>query len=218
MQAYMKSAQPFFGVGSGERRALERTVFARHVLPDAASFRRAVGEVWEKARHREERYAAIDLLLERRYAKFLDAEALPLVEKMVTEGAWWDFVDTLAAHAVGGLLRKYPSPMRRKLLAWAKSKDLWKRRAAILAQLRFKDETDAELLHACIEPSLDHPDFFVRKGIGWALRQYGWSNPEEVRRMVRELGARLSPLSKREALKSLPAKSRTKRARRGASR
>jgi 3-methyladenine DNA glycosylase AlkD len=206
MQAYMKSPQPFLGVGSNERRAIERTVFALHPFDDADGFRRAVATIWRGARHREERYAAVDLLIDRRYAKFLDWDALPLIEEMVTSGAWWDFVDTLAAHAVGTLLRKHPAKMKKKLLAWAKSKDLWKRRAAILSQLRFKDETDTALLYACIEPSLDHPDFFMRKGIGWALRQYGWTNPREVRRKVAELGERLSPLSRREALKSLPAK------------
>jgi len=205
MQAYMKSAQPFLGVGSSERRAVERAVFARHRFDDAEGFRRAVAAIWRGAKHREERYAAVDLLIERRYAKYLDWDALPLIEEMVTSGAWWDFVDTLAAHAIGTLLRKHPAKMKKRLLAWAKSRDIWKRRAAILSQLRFKDETDTALLYACIEPSLDHPDFFMRKGIGWALRQYGWAHPSEVRRKVAELGDRLSPLSRREALKSLRA-------------
>jgi 3-methyladenine DNA glycosylase AlkD len=93
---------------------------------------------------------------------------------------------------------------------WAVSGDIWKRRSAILAQLNFKSETDLKLLYDCIRPSLGAPDFFLRKGIGWALRQYARADAAEVIRFVRRNETRLSPLSKREALKhvrALPADS-----------
>lgn len=203
MQAYMKSSMPFWGVDSTARRELVKDALARHPLPNPESWRAAVADLWKRARRREERYVAIDLLLARRYTTFLGLDALPLLEEIVVSGAWWDYVDSVAAHAFGRLLERHPTPMRRLLLRWAKSDDPWKRRTAILAQLRFKDRTDAELLYACIEPSLDQADFFSRKAIGWALRQYAWARPEEVRRKVDELGGRLSPLSRREALKNL---------------
>ena len=93
--------------------------------------------------------------------------------------------------------------MRKAMLAWSTDADLWKRRSAILCQIRAKDKTDLELLYACIEPSLDSKDFFLRKAIGWALRQYAWTDPEEVRRYVAGHADRLSGLSRREALKNI---------------
>jgi 3-methyladenine DNA glycosylase AlkD len=89
------------------------------------------------------------------------------------------------------------------MLRWSRSPDMWKRRTSILCQLTFKKDTDLKLLYACIEPSMDSTEFFLRKAIGWALRQYAWTYPDEVRRYVRKNAARLSPLSRREALKNL---------------
>jgi 3-methyladenine DNA glycosylase AlkD len=80
---------------------------------------------------------------------------------------------------------------------------MWKRRTAILSQLSFKERTDLKLLYACIEPSLDSPEFFLRKAIGWALRQYAWTNPKEIRRYLKAQSGKLSALSQREALKNL---------------
>ena len=78
-------------------------------------------------------------------------------------GAWWDYVDSLASHRVGGLLRDHPAAIRPKMLAWSRDRDMWKRRTSIICQLRFKENTDLELLQACIEPSLDSKQFFLRK-------------------------------------------------------
>jgi 3-methyladenine DNA glycosylase AlkD len=93
--------------------------------------------------------------------------------------------------------------MRRKMLSWSKSADMWKRRTSILSQLGFKAETDLELLFACIEPSLGSKEFFLRKAIGWALRQYAWTDAAEVRSYVERNRERLSALSIREALKNI---------------
>ena len=81
-------------------------------------------------------------------------------------------MDAIAGHRLGRLLRLFPREMRRQMLAWSRSDDLWKRRSAILCQLTFKKDTDLELLYATIEPALDSKEFFLRKAIGWALRQY----------------------------------------------
>jgi 3-methyladenine DNA glycosylase AlkD len=89
------------------------------------------------------------------------------------------------------------------MLTWSRSANIWKRRTSIICQLGFKQDTDLELLYACIEPSLDSQEFFLRKAIGWALRQHAWTDPAEVRDYVRRNRARLSSLSSREALKNL---------------
>jgi 3-methyladenine DNA glycosylase AlkD len=125
-----------------------------------------------------------------------------MYEEMIVSGAWWDYVDD-AAHQVGYLLERWPGQIRPRMLQWSRSRDLWKRRTSIICQLRFKGCTDLQLLYACIEPSLESKAFFLRKAIGWALRQYAWTDPNEVVRYVRQHQARLSPLSQREALKNI---------------
>jgi 3-methyladenine DNA glycosylase AlkD len=80
---------------------------------------------------------------------------------------------------------------------------MWRRRAAILCQIRRKRDTDLSLLYDCIEANLADREFFIRKAIGWALRQHARVAPDEVRRYVRAHESQLSPLSVREALKHL---------------
>ena len=93
--------------------------------------------------------------------------------------------------------------MKSLMRRWARDPHLWKRRAAILCQIRFKADTDLDLLYACIEPNLADKDFFMRKAIGWALRQYAWTDAREVSRYVATNRDRLSPLSVREALRNV---------------
>jgi len=202
-QAYMKSTMPFHGVGAVPFRRVCREVFAGIELPSADAWQALVLGVWRGAKFREERYAAVELTGDRRARPFQTLDALPMYEEMIVTGAWWDCVDGIASHRIGGLLRAYPREMRRVLRAWSRDADMWKRRAAILSQLTLKHDTDLALLYACIEPSIGSREFFLRKGIGWALRQYAWTDPREVLRYVTENRARLSPLTKREALKNV---------------
>lgn len=202
-QAYMKSAMPFHGVGAVPLRAACRALFAPLELRDATSFRREVLGLFRGAAFREEMYAAVELARWKRVEPFRDLDALPVFEEIVVTGAWWDVVDPVASHLLGGLLRREPRAMRREMLAWARSDDRWKRRSAILCQLGFGAEVDFGLLRSCLEPSLDSREFFLRKAIGWALRQHARTDPAGVRRYVEENGDRLSGLSRREALKRI---------------
>jgi 3-methyladenine DNA glycosylase AlkD len=129
--------------------------------------------------------------------------AVPMFEEMIVSGAWWDFVDAIAGRQLGDILRAEPSRMSKLMRRWARDKNLWKRRAAVLCQLGFKRETDVKLLYDCIEPNLADEQFFMRKAIGWALRQYAWTDPREVKRYVKANRGRLSTLSVREALKNV---------------
>jgi 3-methyladenine DNA glycosylase AlkD len=202
MQAYMKSAMPYLGVQTPVLRAACRKIFDAHPLPDAAAWRDTVLTLWRDARYREERYAAIALTAHRSAAAFQTLDTVPLYRELIVTGAWWDYVDAIASNQIGALLRRHPAAMGKTLRAWAAGDDLWLRRTAILAQLTFKDATDLDLLYACIEPSLDRREFFLRKGIGWALRQYARVDAREVLRYVTAHADRLSPLSRREALKA----------------
>lgn len=203
MQAYMKSKMPYHGVPTPLRRQSYKLLFREIDLSAAEDWHRAVLSLWRGAKYREERYAAIALTGVKAVADFQTPAAMPLYEEMIVTGAWWDYVDEIAANRVGPILRGYPAPMKRQMLAWSKSNDIWKRRTSILCQLRFKRDTNLGLLYACIEPSLDSKEFFLRKAIGWALRQYAWTDPREVRRYVREQRKKLSNLSQREALKNI---------------
>jgi 3-methyladenine DNA glycosylase AlkD len=203
MQAYMKSAMPYHGVPAPLFRKVCRAAFADVQLASAAHWQAQVLEIWRNARFREERYAALSLAGDKRAQPFQTLSAIKMYEELIVTGAWWDYVDGIASHRIGSILRDYPVPMRRKMLTWSKSSNLWKRRTSILCQLGFKKETDLRLLYACMEPSLGSKEFFLRKAIGWALRQYAWTDPAEIQRYVRVNRARLSTLSCREALKNI---------------
>ena len=204
MQAYMKSEMPYYGVSAPAQRAIWRDVFDAHPIEACQELRDVALALWRGARFREERYAAIGLLDLRRYAGCKDLAAMPMYEEMIVTGAWWDYVDAIATHHVGEILRREPKRMKPLVRRWAKTNDsMWKRRAAILSQIRFKAGTDLDLLYDCIEPNLTHKDFFIRKAIGWALRQHAWTDPREVKRYVKANRTRLSPLSVREAMKNL---------------
>ncbi len=202
MQAYMKSSMPYYGVRATEMRAGCKRVFAKRPLATCEEWRSEVLDLWREARRREERYAAIELVLLKRHRECWSAGLMPVLEEMIVTGAWWDLVDGLA-HVVGELLRSHPEEIRPRLRAWSTDPDVWKRRVSIICQLTFKEETDLELLYANIEPNLADRDFFIRKAIGWALRQYAWTDPHEVRRYVRAHERELSGLSRREALKNI---------------
>ena len=201
-QAYMKSAMPYLGVGVPECRRIAGSVYRTRELADAAAWETAILELWRKAAHREERYAAVELLLFPRYAGWLEPARMPLIEELVVTGAWWDYVDAIAGRGVGTMLAAHPRATKAVLREWAGDDDIWKRRTAILAQLLSRKATDTTLLADAIRPSIGSPEFFLRKAIGWALREYAKTDPAWVTAFV-ETHAGLSDLSRREALKHL---------------
>jgi 3-methyladenine DNA glycosylase AlkD len=203
MRAYMKSAMPFLGVHARELRTACGRVFPEYILESFDEWRETVMAMWRGARYREERYATIELTGFRAYRRFQLMKALPVYATMVTSGAWWDLVDPIATQRLAGLLGRYPRGMASKMRAWSRSRDIWKRRSAIICQLKLKGDTDSGLLFDCILPSLHEKEFFLRKAIGWALREHAKTFPEEVVDFVGRHETALSGLSKREALKHI---------------
>ncbi len=203
MRAYMKSSMPYLGAQTPPLRAVCRSVFAAHPLASADVWRATILALWRAARYREERYAAIELAGAKRYAAWQTLAMLPIYEELIVTGAWWDYVDGVGAHLVGGLLRAYPAEMSATMRAWSGDPSLWKRRASIICQLDSGAATDEALLFDCITPNLADREFFIRKAIGWALRQYARVAPDAVRRYVAEHAAEMSALSRREAMKHL---------------
>ncbi|MFE6616303.1 DNA alkylation repair protein [Amycolatopsis sp. NPDC057786] len=202
MRAYMKSEMPFLGVASPPRTALLKRVYAEHPLPDRVSFSTAVLTLWREAEFREERYAAIALSGHRAYARWQDGELLGLYEEMIVTGAWWDYVDEVAIRRVGPILRAEPETVTTLMLTWAYDEDRWRRRTSVICQIGAKGGTDTDLLTRAVEANIDDKDFFLRKGIGWALREYAKTEPDWVRAFVTTHPA-LSTLSRKEALKHL---------------
>ncbi|MFJ4166393.1 DNA alkylation repair protein [Microbacterium sp. NPDC089698] len=196
-QAYMKSAMPFLGVRVPEVRRLTRE--AARGVADAEELRDAALGLWRAAEYREERYAAQALMALRPLRGRLDM--LDVHEEMVRTGAWWDHVDEVA-HRLADLLEAHPAELAVELRVWSDDEDFWIRRVAIIAQLQRKGATDRALLTDAIEPNIADPEFFIRKAIGWALRDFARTDPEWVRSFV-DAHPALSPLSRREALKHL---------------
>ena len=202
MRAYMKSAMPYRGVQTPIRRKLVRAALRAHPLASRDDWLAAVLELWRGGAYREERYAAQDITGETQFHAFRTLDALPLYEEMVVSGAWWDFVDDVATHKLRELVDRYPEEMATHMRAWSRDADLWKRRSSIICQVKRKEATDLALLCDCIEPNLADPDFFIRKAIGWALRDLAWTDLQTVEDYVARNADRLSTLSKREALKN----------------
>ena len=203
MRAYMKSSMPYLGVRSAGIDAVSKEVFALHPLPSVMAWRATVLELWSQATHREERYVAIALTGAPAYRKYQAPAALPMYERIVTEGAWWDYVDEVAVRRVGPMLLTHRDQVRPRVLRWSTSPEMWKRRTSIICQVVAHGRTDLDLLYACIEPNLADRDFFIRKAIGWSLRAYAWTDPQEIAAYVDRNADRLSGLSRREALKNL---------------
>lgn len=198
----MKSEMPFHGVSTVPMREICKSVFAPCDLSTFDRWSAQVMALWRGAAFREERHCAIELAKDRRARGYVTVRALPMFEEIVVSGAWWDYVDSVPS-LCGAVLRDDPVAMRQIVLAWSTCPDMWKRRVSIILQRGFKQHTDLELLYACIEPSIDSREFFLRKAIGWALRDYAWFDPQEVVRYVDSHQGRLAPLSIREALKNV---------------
>ena len=200
MQAYMKSEMPYLGVRVPRVRAAVKESVGQYPVASIRELCWPITELWRNATFREHRYAAIELL----HLPIADGELafLGLCEEMTVTGAWWDYVDGISPR-VSQLLEAHPTMVRQVVLCWSRVPDRWLRRVSIIAQLAARDETDVDLLPRVIDANLGEADFFVRKAIGWALREYGKTDAEWVRKFVNSRQEHLSKLSQREVLKNL---------------
>ncbi|MET8829395.1 DNA alkylation repair protein [Streptomyces sp. NPDC004610] len=199
MRAYMKDIAPFLGLTTPVRRALSRTVLAGTPRPGEADCTAVALRCWALP-EREYQYFAVDYL--RRHTARCSSAFLPVARRLITTGSWWDTVDLLAVHVVGALVAADPR-LSAEMDRWIADDDLWVARTALLHQLRYRERTDTERLFGyCLRRS-GHPDFFVRKAIGWALREYAKTDPDAVRDFLARERDRFAPLSVREALKNI---------------
>ena len=200
MAAYMKTDMPFYGVQKAGRTPIVRALVRTFPPEDRGEYEACVRALWYLD-HREEKYLALGYA--RAFEAHIDAAAIPLYRELIVTGAWWDLVDETAIKLVGVALRKDHRRLSSIVRRWSGDDDLWLRRTAIICQVGSKGEVDTELLaDACIANMGDR-EFFIRKAIGWALRDHARSDAEWVRAFVDEHRDRLSPLSVREASKHL---------------
>jgi 3-methyladenine DNA glycosylase AlkD len=200
MRAYMKSAMPFHGVPGSARKPVVKELFAAYPLVDKAAWLATIQTLWREATHREERYSAVDLAGHRPYRPWHDPDLLALHDELIVTGAWWDFVDEIAIRHIGPILSGHRDTVTPIMRTWSTNPDRWRRRTSVICQIKAKSTTDTTLLADCIEANVDDRDFFLRKGIGWALREHAKTDATWVRRFV-ATHPELSPLSIREALK-----------------
>jgi 3-methyladenine DNA glycosylase AlkD len=199
MRRYMRDQFEFFGVPTPDRRSIAQKVLAPLGPPSAGDLEVFAPLAWA-VDGREVQYAAVDVLV--RHVMLARPELLDVVAGLITTKSWWDTVDALASNVVGPLVRRSP-PLVETLDEWIAGDQLWLARAAILHQLGFQADTDVDRLFRYALAWAQCPNFFARKAIGWALRQYARTDPDAVRRFLAEHEAVLSALTVREASKHL---------------
>jgi 3-methyladenine DNA glycosylase AlkD len=200
MAAYMKTEMPFYGVQKPLRATVYKTVFKRFAPVSRSEYEANVAALWGLPK-REDKYTA--LAYAAKFSKFMTFESIPLYERLIREGAWWDFVDDIAVHMVGRVLLQERELLKPVMEQWIVDPDFWIRRSAILAHNRHKKSTDEERLYNHVLLCAHEKEFFIRKAIGWALREYSYANPESVRLFIESNKNVLSSLSVREGLKQL---------------
>ena len=200
MAHYMKTTMPFYGVKAAERKHIAKQAIKQYPIQTQKEYVATSKALW-KLPHREEKYIAIDIA--RAYPIYIDMKTLPLFEKMIRQGAWWDFVDDIAQHLIGIVLTKQPDMMWPIIECWNDDPNLWIRRSSILCQNKFKQKTDETRLFSLCLQRAHEKEFFIQKAIGWALREYAKTKPQKVRAFIAKHRDKLSKLSYKEAAKHL---------------
>jgi 3-methyladenine DNA glycosylase AlkD len=197
MRKYMKDHFSFLGIKSPLRKELEKQFFKETGILKEEFNKDFVVGLWEKD-EREYQYTAITYM--GKFIKKLPKDVIPFLESLITSKSWWDSVDSIAP-LVGELARKYPELVEENINHWSIHDNFWLRRASILFQLKYKNETNEALLYEYMVKNADSKEFFIQKAIGWALREYSKTNPESVKAFIE--GNQLAPLSIREGSKYL---------------
>ncbi len=195
MAAYMKNRFPFLGIKKPRRALIQKELFKTYPITLEYELIAALELLWDKP-EREYQYTACDLAYT--YKKLWTPTILPVFESLISAKSWWDTVDILASKMVGTLLAQYPE-LKNGMNRWIDDKNLWIRRTALIYQLSYKEATDKERLFEYCTKTLHEKEFFIKKAIGWSLRQYSRTNPQAVKAFISEQKELLSGLSYREA-------------------
>jgi len=200
-KAYMRNSSEFYGLPSPLRRQLLHEFITKSGFLPYEHLEEMVYYAWEQPQ-REWQYIAMEIA--GKSVKKADQSLINTAEWMIVHKSWWDTVDFIAPNIVGILFLQFHEIKMDYIEKWMQSGNLWLQRSCLLHQLRYNRTTDPDLLFSLCERLSDHPDFFIRKAMGWALRQYSKSFPEAVTGFVNT--HKLSNLSRKEALKAVSKK------------
>jgi 3-methyladenine DNA glycosylase AlkD len=196
-EAYMLNQFSFLGIRTKERRNIQKNIFKQYLLTTQQELIDTIQSLWHK-KEREYHYAAMELAYH--YRKLWTQDIINTFEYMIRAHAWWDTVDYIAAWLVGTVVKEYPA-LFATMDIWINDTALWIRRSALLFQLKYKNTTDTKRLLQYCTLTMHEKEFFIRKAIGWALREYSKTNPALVKEFVEAHRSQLSGVTLREAEK-----------------
>jgi 3-methyladenine DNA glycosylase AlkD len=198
LKKYLKNQFEFLGLDAFTRRSLQREFVHENGYPDHNKLNEFASFLWELP-EREYQHVAVDIL--HKLENKLKRADIDWIESQLISKSWWDTTDGLSIWICGSYFRLYPEQIIPVTGRWIESGNCWLQRASLIFQLKYKMNTDTGLLAAYIETLSSQKDFFIRKAIGWVLREYSKVNPEWVRNFVARQP--ISGLSYREATKYL---------------
>lgn len=193
MASYMKNNFLFLGIPKPVRSKLEKS-FIKQSNNEKTPDWNIISILWDLP-EREFQYVALDYLLTLK--AYLINSDIDMIESLITKKSWWDSVDTLAANLVGHLCLKYPEIIDTHIFRWSESNNIWLARTSILFQLKYKEKTNTKILEQIINKNSHNKEFFIKKAIGWVLREYSKTDKEWVEAFIKSHS--LQPLSCREA-------------------
>ena len=196
--AYMKNNFIFFGIYTNQRREISNAIIKQFGYFSEKELISLVKALYQQP-EREFQYVAIELLAF--HKKHWTKETIVILEYCLTHKSWWDSVDHIASHILGPYFKKFSEQIILFTKTWNESENFWLQRSSIMFQKSYKQETDTELLSKYILNVRENKEFFIQKAIGWALREYGRTNPLWVKKFVEK--NKLTGLSAREALRRI---------------
>jgi len=200
MKQYMRNQFEYYGIKSPLRKELLRQFLKEYDKPSGEELKQIVQLLWEND-HREMQYLAMDIM--QKSLNNLDESFLLFLEKLILQKSWWDTVDWIAPNGFGRIFQKYPQHIKPITERWIQSENIWLQRSAIIFQLKYREKTDHTLMFDYVLIRANSKEFFVRKGSGWALRQYSKYNARAVIDFIQNHEDFLSNLTKKEGLKWL---------------
>jgi 3-methyladenine DNA glycosylase AlkD len=201
MKAYLLDQFEFLGLQAPVRRQAVKGM-GQVQWQSANDLLKAADLLWQKPQ-REYRYTAVDLL--RQHSALLSVGDLPALQDLLLREPWWETVDGLSAviaEVMHAAVTQKPNAAK-AMDVWLKHPSHWVRRSAMLHQLGWRLDTDTTRLFGYAQQLADEKEFFIRKAIGWALRDYARWNPQAVSDFLLQHRTRLSGLTVREAAKHL---------------
>jgi 3-methyladenine DNA glycosylase AlkD len=198
MSKYMRFNFEYHGINSPTRKELQKEFLKDNPLSEIENLEEVINKLWDLPQ-REYQYFAMEIM--HKLTSNQDSSFIDFLEKLILKKSWWDSIDFISPTLLGELFKKYPGKIEYNIEKWMNSGNFWLQRSCILFQLKYKNETNFDLLKSLIYKLKDEKEFFIRKAIGWSLREYSKTNPDAVLNFIEN--TELSKLSRTEGLKHI---------------